>query len=225
MTRRRNFPLRCDACKMHMSLCVCAAIVPQPTTAALCLVLHKEEAKRTTNTGRIAAMCLKNSDVVIHGLPHQPTVPPDFEGRRPVLLWPSLGATSLADVVADEDPRPVTLVVPDGNWRQASRMTRRLSWLAQLPRVTLPQGPISSYRLRSEPMDEGLATMEAIARAFGVLEGERGPQVQQALEHVLRLMVERTLFSRGMLKREDVYGGIPDDVVLHLPGKVSQSNG
>ena len=37
-------------------------------------------------------------------------------------------------------------------------------------------------------------------------------------------MVERTLFSRGLLKREDVYGGIPDDVVLHLPGQVSQQS-
>ncbi len=219
MTRRRNFPLRCKACRMHMSLCVCAAIVPQQTVARLCLVLHREEAKRTTNTGRIAAMCLKNSHVVIHGIPHQPTLAPNFEGTRPMLLWPSLGATPLADVPPlDADGRAITLVVPDGNWRQASRMSRRIQWLTTLPRVTLPAGAPSTYRLRNEPQSDGLATIEAIARAFGVMERDRGPSVQAEMERVMRLMVDRTLFSRGVLPRSEVFGGIPDHVQIHLPG-------
>ena len=52
------------------------------------------------------------------------------------------------------------------------------------------------------------------ARALGILEQ---PAVEEALLRALRLMVERTLFSRGALQREAVYGGIPEGVMAHDP--------
>ena len=109
--------------------------------------------------------------------------------------------------------KPVALVVPDGTWQQAARMTRKVPWLAALPTVTLPPGPASRYRLRTEPKPQGLATLEAIAWALGLLEG---PEVQQELERVLRLMVDRTLFSRGQLARHRVLGGLPKGLRHHL---------
>jgi len=60
----------------------------------------------------------------------------------------------------------------------------------------------------------GLATLEAIARAMGILEG---PEVQAALERPFRAMVERTLWSRGSVAAEDVSGGIPTGTVRHDP--------
>jgi hypothetical protein len=44
---------------------------------------------------------------------------------------------------------------------------------------------------------------------LGILEGS---DVQARLEHVFRLMVERTLWSRGRLATEDVTGGVPGNV-------------
>jgi hypothetical protein len=60
----------------------------------------------------------------------------------------------------------------------------------------------------------GLATMEAIARVFGWLEG---PAVRRALEYVFRAMVERTLWSRGIITAADVTGGIPPGTLQHDP--------
>jgi DTW domain-containing protein YfiP len=85
--------------------------------------------------------------------------------------------------------------VPDGNWRQTSKMRRRDPIMADLPCVRLPPGPPSAYRVRKETKAEGLATIEAIARTLGILEG---PTVQKALEDLLDLMVTRTLASRGI---------------------------
>ncbi len=110
--------------------------------------------------------------------------------------------------------RPITLFVPDGTWRQASKVRRRVPCLADVPLVSLPQGSATTYRLRHEPRDGGLATMEAIARAFGILEGEA---VQQALERVFRIMVERTLWSRGQLSTAGVMDGLPNGAVRHDP--------
>jgi DTW domain-containing protein YfiP len=50
--------------------------------------------------------------------------------------------------------------------------------------------------LRRHPNPRFLATFEAIARALGILEST---EVQARLELVFRLMVKRTLLSRGQL--------------------------
>jgi DTW domain-containing protein len=103
--------------------------------------------------------------------------------------------------------RPIVLVVPDSTWRQATRLRKRIPRLREIPCIALSAGPPSSYRLRVGAHDEGLSTIEAIACAFGILEG---PESQWALEQVLERMVERTLWSRGQLPAGAVTGGIPD---------------
>jgi DTW domain-containing protein YfiP len=106
----------------------------------------------------------------------------------------------------------VTLIVPDGNWRQASRVRQRVGGLRDVPCVSLPAGAPSRYRLRAEAHDTGLATIEAIARALGLLEGDNGPRVRDTLALVFAAMVDRTLWSRGMLRTADVTGGVPAGV-------------
>ena len=78
------------------------------------------------------------------------------------------------------------------------------------------------YRLRSESHPAGLATIEAIARAMGILEG---PHVQEALERVFRAMVERTLWVRGSLAAEEVTGGIPEGATRHDPRSGHRAHG
>ena len=195
-------------------LCVCS-LMPSPrleTRTHLVLIIHRYEARKPTNTGRLAAECLANSETIVRGRESQPT--PAFvcpEGTRPLLLFPHEGATPLDELARPAGP--VTLVVPDGNWRQASKVRQRVPGLGDVPCVSLPVGAPSTYRLRAEAHEAGLATIEAIARAMGVLEGERGEPVQRALEGVFRAMVERTLWARGKVRTAAVTGGIPEGVV------------
>ncbi len=201
---------------MRRSLCICGEIRKLDVRSQLCVVMHRDEAIKTTNTGSLAARCLSGSSVMVHGKRGQTLDVPDLTGRRGLLLFPSVEATPLDS--ATHAPHltgtPVTLFVPDGTWRQATKMRRRVPWLRDMEPVSLPQGPETAYHLRRETKDGGLATAEAIARAFGVLEG---PEVQTELERVFRVMVERTLFSRGLLAREAVTDGLPDDVAQHRP--------
>lgn len=45
--------------------------------------------------------------------------------------------------------------------------------LARLPRVTLPDGAVSRYRLRKAPGPGALSTLEAIVQALDILEAPR----------------------------------------------------
>ena len=193
---------------------MCAYIPHISTRTRLVLVTHYREDRKPTNTGRLATECLSNSEIWVRGLVHQPNdhfvIDPE---TRPLVLFPSEASIPLTDFIGAA--QPITLIVPDGTWRQASKVSHRVPSLVCVPLVSLPNaGPVTQYRLRHETREGGLATMEAIARALGLLEG---PEVQAALERVFRIMVERTLWSRGELHADCVTGGIPEGAQRHDP--------
>lgn len=220
MSRRNNAASRCDRCRMHASLCVCAILPKLETRTRLVLVLHRAEDRKPTNTGKLAALALPNSAVFVRGdvavrVDPEVTWSPD---TRPIFLFPHEDAVPLASLAhVPGDDRPVTLIVPDGNWRQASKVRNRVRGMKDVPCASLPVAEPSIYRLRSEAHPFGLATLEAIARSLRVLEGDAGPEIERALVHVFRAFVERTLWSRGEFPTSDVTGGIPDGAMRHDP--------
>lgn len=219
MSRRNNAASRCWRCRMHSSLCVCALIPRLPTRTRLVLVMHRAEDRKPTNTGRLAAEAMPESRVIVRG--HEADRQDEVvwtEGTRPLFLFPHEDAVPLASLATvPGDNRPVTLIVPDGNWRQASKVRNRVPGLRAVPCVSLPVGAPSVYRLRSEAHPFGLATVEAIARSLRLLEGEAGPEIEEALLLVFRTMVERTLWSRGNYDAAAVTGGIPEGSQRHNP--------
>ena len=186
--RTRRIP-RCPDCWLHVASCVCAELPRLQVATRVVLVMHHVELRRSSNTGRIAARVL-GAEVRVRGLPGATPEPPP-EGRR-LVLFPGEGARVLTR--EDAAAGPVTLVVPDGNWKQASRAVQRDEAAAGAEIVTLPPGPPSRYRLRRRPNDVALCTCEAIARALAILEG---PAIEPEMMRALDLFVERTLALRG----------------------------
>jgi DTW domain-containing protein YfiP len=235
VSRRHKPHLRCEACRMHRTLCICALLPRLETRTRVVILLHQLEAEKPTNTGLVAARCLTNSAVVYRGRRpderHEGTgatieaqaaglaaaIP---EGTRPALLFPHASAIPLADFARAGDG-PVTLVVPDGTWRQAAHARARMAAPLGLPCVALAaptdqaRATPATERLRIATRPDRLATLEALAFALGVLEG---PGVEAALHHVFRVMTDRTLWSNGRLPRDAVTGGVPEGVRSHEPG-------
>jgi DTW domain-containing protein len=198
-------------------LCVCPLIPDPPlaTRTRVVLVMHRSENFKSTNTGRLAAACLANSEIIVRGHRGKPSEPLAWsDAVQPLLLFPFEDAQPIAAAVRALDGKPVVLVVPDGTWRQASKVRRRVPGLADLPCVSVSGEARLARRLRAEAHEHGLSTLEAIARALSVLEGE---DVRSRLERVFRSMVERTLWTRGELAAADVCGGIPEGAVRHDP--------
>ena len=180
---------------MRFELCVCAAIPHLSLPTRVVFLIAHRELRAPTNTGRLASQALHNSIILPHGLPdvRHSVAEHLMPEHETYVLYPDPEArVLLPDFVAQRE-QPINLIVPDGNWRQTVKMIRRDPFLRALPTVTLAPGPQSSYRVRHETKAGGLATIEAVARALGVLEG---PAVQQALEGVFNLMVDRVMQSR-----------------------------
>jgi hypothetical protein len=65
---------------------------------------------------------------------------------------------------------PDALLVIDGTWSTAKRMMRHAPWLLELPRVRIKPSQPGQYRIRLEPSDEHLSTVEAITEALRGIE-------------------------------------------------------
>lgn len=156
----------------------------------LVLVRHQREAWKSTGTARIAHLALPQMVGVEYGDDWEPAareLAPHLEGAA--LLFP---AGEDAPVAAAPVQR---LIVLDGTWRQARRMAKRLPGLAALPRLALPPKEEAVLRLRSSPRAEDRSTLEAIADALQLLEGEA---LAEPLHRLHALMVERVFRARGV---------------------------
>lgn len=203
---------------MHRALCICELVPRLAIHTRLVLVVHKDEERKPTNTGLLAARCLEHSEVVVVGDRERPIDAPLVRaGEQGVLLFPAEDALPLDELMGSRvnGAAPLALVVPDGSWRQARKVRSRVPGLAALPCATLPEGAPTEYRLRSERREGGLATLEAIARALTIIEGNG--LAAHALLAVFRVMVERTLWLRGSLRDDEVTGGIPEAARAHDP--------
>jgi DTW domain-containing protein YfiP len=171
--RRNLLHERCQVCWLRLDDCVCGFAPPQSLRTEVALVTHRRELSKPTNTGRLALLALTRSRLLVRG--HQED-PADLTSlvaaeRRTWLLFPRDDARALTAADVQADPRPITLVVPDGTWAQARRAVRREPVLASIPAFLPPDGPATRYGLRREHVDGGLSTFEAIVRALTVIEG------------------------------------------------------
>ena len=197
MSQRKKEQSRCQNCMMRQELCICSLIPNLDTKTKIIVIISKREAKVPTNTGRLAGLALKNSVVLLRGDLDQPYDLSEHLGPigTNFVFYPDETANVVSSDLASSS-LPLTLIFPDGNWRGAGKMCRRDPIMASLPRLRLPAGAPSNYRVRKETKSEGLATIEAIARALGIVEN---PSVQLNLEQLLKAMTDRTLQSRGTL--------------------------
>lgn len=185
----RHLPGRCHACWIRLEHCICADIPNLASRTRLVLVRHEREANKSTGTARIATLALPETRVIDYG--DDPTEADQALSKleRAYLLYPS----------DPPSPWPAQLdgplVILDGTWRQTRKMFRKLSCLRRLPRLALPPKPTPILRLREGHFDAARSTLEAIADALRLLEGDA---IAAPLDELHTKYVEKVFRARGV---------------------------
>ena len=177
---------------------MCGSIPIIKLKTRICLVVHHRELTRSSNTGVLAVRALVNSEMRVRGeakgaLNLSDLITPQY---RTFLLFPSDGAVELDRELVALDRTPIQLIVPDGTWRQARKVHYRHPELKDVPRVKIAGPNNTIFQLRAQNKPERMVTLQAVAQALGVIEGEG---VERALMALYREKVERTLMGRGLL--------------------------
>ena len=190
---------RCPECDASRTLCMCAELPRLNLRTKVALVIHHRELSRSSNTGLLALRALVNCELRVRGegremLDLSDLLSPQY---RTLLFYPCVAAVELDRDMICQDPRPLQLIVPDGTWRQARKIHSRHHELKDVPRVKISTPNNSTFQLRAQSRVEGMATLQAIAAALRLIEGD---WVGDQLMQFYRARVARTLNARGVLR-------------------------
>ena len=190
MSRHYTTAPFCVKCRVRIEICVCAAAPLLDIPTRLVIVMHTSEWARSTNTGHLARLGIRNAEIRLQGSPRRPVSSEGVVARSAstLVLYPGRGASPLTREYLAPLARPLTLLVPDGNWMQAKNMMRRVPML-NLARPIRLEGPVLDLpRLRCNFYDDRRSTFEAIAQTLGILEG---PETESHLLEFYRLLLNR----------------------------------
>ena len=208
----------CPSCRKPALLCVCDQVVPVENRIALLILQHPQEQDKTLGTARLTALHLTQAVLTVGlswpslakalGRPADPQ-------RWAVLYLGSANAAALApgqEVVALDAKGAACadqakalafiegVIVLDGTWSQAKALWWRNPWVLKCKRVILGPRQKSRYgRVRTEPRDDSLSTLEAAALLLSRLEDR--PEIETALGATFQSMLDRFRAARSQLPK------------------------
>jgi DTW domain-containing protein YfiP len=186
----------CPRCRRPPPVCYCAELPSLPPLRTRVLILqHPRERRIGIGTGRMAHLALPGSVLRVGiDFSEDEVVRQLLDGPAPAwLMFPAPGAVPLEQL-----PRqgPLVLTVLDGSWALARKLFTRNPFLSRLPRVAFVPRQPSQYRIRAQPAQHCVATIEALAHALAVLEDGLD---ESAVLRPFLAMVERQIAFRAQM--------------------------
>lgn len=185
--RRSTRESRCPKCQINTMWCFCDQIKVAKNITTVDIIMHFSETHLTSNTASLAKRSLEKCNIHIRGKEDQKMEDLfSFEKDKvPLFLYPDENAVILDKSFLDKIKSPIQLIVPDGTWRQAKKVFRREKIFSSVQTVKIPLKEKSIYTLRKQKIEEGLCTIEAIAKALGQIEDN---DIEKTLMDNLKVM-------------------------------------
>lgn len=157
--------VRCQRCLLPQQHCLCATIHPQQANSRFCLIMSASEPLKPSNTGRLIADILPNTQAFLwsrtevdQGLLDAINHP----SCQPYVVFPACYAAADRPVFSSLPAagKAPLFIMLDGTWSQARKMFRKSPYLNQLPLFSLNVLAASGYQLREASRIEQHCTAE-----------------------------------------------------------------
>ncbi|MBN2291833.1 MAG: DTW domain-containing protein [Pirellulales bacterium] len=206
---------RCYHCFRPLGTCFCDSIPVIANKTEVLILQHARERFHPFNTARIVQKALQNSRLLSDHISRL------ADSELPLrsdagLLYPASGAELISDLPPHR--RPGQLVVIDGTWHHAKTMYRDIAALRALPCYRLAPTAPGRYRIRREPTDTSLSTLEATVVALQAIEPETGglEQLLAAFDQMIDRQIAHPKSVDGWRrnrKRSRTPGNIPRTIL------------
>lgn len=186
----------CTRCLRPESHCLCALIPSLSCRTRVVVLQHPSESRHALNTARLAVLGLAGARRVVgERFSSADWAQPGYASR---LLFPGSAAETLNPGYGRNVDEPILLIVPDGTWGHARKLLHINPELAALPRVMLPEGLKTRYRVRHADIPGALSTIEAVTHALNAIEA---PMRADALLRPFEALIDGQIEGMG----EDLY--------------------
>ena len=207
---------RCLTCRRPLAVCHCDLIPNIKNETEVLIIQDISERSHPFNTARMAHQALENSKLISDYSDriqrHSHLLSPNAG-----LLYPAKNATDIAELTPDEIPDQLVLL--DGTWNQAKRIYRQWPALNRLKHLRIQPKRPGNYRIRLEPNEYALSTVEAVVAALSHIQPgiDKLDQLIQAFD----TMVDRQLsHPQADYSNADT----PKTPTLNIPAILSQPN-
>lgn len=174
---RGNRIRRCQRCLLPLKQCLCETLQPQKARSRFCLVMFDTEPMKPSNTGRLIADILPDTEAFQWSRTEPPQAlldlvrSPDYQ---PMVVFPASYASAGREVLTTppKSGKPPLFIMLDGTWTEARKMFRKSPYLDQLPVISVDLSIVSAYRLREAHADGQYCTAEVAAALLGLADDE-----------------------------------------------------
>jgi len=184
----------CYTCFRVKKNCLCGSVKPFATKMRFVILMHTKEArKQRTGTARLAAMCLKNSELLIgteFGQDERVNALLRDPAYIPFVLYPGPKAVNFRDMDRAALPAgkaPLVFVI-DGTWNTARTLLNKSPNVKALPRLSFARPYVSRFSIKRQPLAHCVSTIEAIYHLCGEA-GEAGFESRGEEREVLMVLL------------------------------------
>jgi DTW domain-containing protein len=152
------------------------------------ILQHPNERHKYYSTAKLVTRALSNARILKGVEFDSQHLARAVQGQHPYLLYPGSESADCKEVSLDARS---TIIVVDGTWSEAGKIVYRNPLLKSFPRVSFAEVIESKYRIRKQPKQGCLSTLESLAHLL-----IRNAVAQGKLEYVERYEEMLRVFSK-----------------------------
>lgn len=190
----------CQRCLRPEVVCYCGRLSKLETKTRLVILQHPRERRMPVSTARMAHLSLPNSELH-YGVSFDDNTRVTAVCNEPDtwVLFPGPDARS-PEALRDRPPRHI--IVVDGTWPLAKKVIKTNPALQALPKIGFTPRRPSNYRIRKEPAEHCVSTIEAVCELLGGIEGDhdRFDRMLNAFEYMVDRQLEYASTRSGPVR-------------------------
>lgn len=164
---------KCYRCYRPMSSCMCAQIRPIKNRTKFVILMHPKEYRKVKNgTGHLTHLSLDKSEwyVGIDFSNHEGiNAIINDSSNRCFILYPSQKSHELNKKNVVSSDENLVIFIIDSTWACADKMLRLSTNLHQLPHISFTHQKSSQFKIKEQPHDYCLSTMESTQTVLEIL--------------------------------------------------------
>jgi len=156
---------KCYCCFRPVSSCMCKYIRPLKTKTKFVVLMHTHEFKKIKNgTGHFTYLSLENSQLYVDtSFAEHKAVNALLDDRdnNCYVLYPGDDSLVLNDNPLSRDAKQNVIFLIDSTWHNAKKLLRDSPNIQALPKVSFAHTKNSGFKIKEQPMDLCLSTIES----------------------------------------------------------------
>lgn len=184
----------CYECRRPKAVCICSTIENVDNQSHVVILQHPSESRHPLGSAKIAQLCL-NRITLLKGESFTLDKKLNYilENENCYLLYPYENAQELSDKLCTSQDK-ITFIILDGTWKKARKIYHSSENLRSLPLLKFSQADKSDYRIRKQPTELGLSTIETVIKCLSIIEPDLNTN---ALAVTFKSMIDKQIELMG----------------------------